>query len=425
MKTIVQLSALIGTLLVCAGVRAQTLTWDNGAATGIWDTGTNANWSGSTWAANDNAIFGVSGIGTVTIAGPVAANSVTFNNAGYTIAGGTLTLTGSKTITANANATIAAPLSGGLTYAGTGTLTLSGTSSLGGGATLNGGALYLTGQLYTSFSGGPVTVNANATLEMNGWGYPVDGLDQLTAFASGLVVNGGTIKMSGNAPNYWVGRGFTIGAAGATLAVDSGITWNVGSAYYTAYDLALTNNTSLTLAGAGTGVMDMPVIGTGSVTMNGAGTWTLKPQSSTSTGIGTNTYTGVTTVNSGTLQAGNVAAFSSSSAVTLANVAGATLALNGNNNTISSLVGGGTTGGNVTLGNATLTMGGDNTSTTFGGAISGGNIVKVGTGTLTLSGTGSLGGNATLNGGALYITGQLYTGGSGGWSPSIRMPRSK
>ena len=257
-----------------------------------------------------------------------------------------------------------------------------------------------------------VTVNTNATLEMNGWGFPVDGLDQLFANASDLVVNGGTIEMSGNAPNYWVGRGFTIGAAGATLAVDSGITWNVGSAYYTAYDLALTNNTSLTLAGAGTGVMDMPVIGTGSVTMNGTGTWTLTPQPGTSSGVGTNTYTGATTVNAGTLQAGNVAAFASSSAVTLSNVAGATLALNGYNSTISSLAGGGTTGGNVTLGSGTLTTGGDNTSTAFGGVISGsGGLVKVGLGTMTFSNANTYTGNTMVSGGLLNLItpGALYT----------------
>ena len=62
---------------------------------------------------------------------------------------------------------------------------------------------------------------------------------------------------------------------------------------------------------------------------------------------GTNTYTGATIVSGGTLQAGATSAFGSNSAVTLANTAGVTLNLNNFSNTIGSLNGGGTTGGNV------------------------------------------------------------------------------
>ena len=128
---------------------------------------------------------------------------------------------------------------------------------------------------------------------------------------------------------------------------------------------------------------------------------------------GANTYNGPTVVNAGTLQAGvdSVAgasgAFGINSAVTLANVSGATLDLNGYATQIGSLSGGGTTGGNVTLGGATLTVGGNNASpAAFAGAISGtGGLVKVGTGTLTLSGANPYSGTTNVNAGTLLVNG--------------------
>ena len=129
---------------------------------------------------------------------------------------------------------------------------------------------------------------------------------------------------------------------------------------------------------------------------------------------GANTYIGPTVVNAGTLQAGVVSvagssgAFGVNSAVTLANTSGVALALNGFNTQIGSLTGGGGTGGNVTLGGATLTVGADNTSPTtpFYGVISGsGGLTKIGAGTLTLSGTNTYTGTTTVSAGTLAING--------------------
>jgi outer membrane autotransporter protein len=122
-------------------------------------------------------------------------------------------------------------------------------------------------------------------------------------------------------------------------------------------------------------------IGTGTLTLSGA-----------------NTYTGPTMVNAGTLQAGAVNAFSSASAFTVAS--GATLDLAGFDQTVGSLAG----VGNVTLGSATLTTNGDGSDTTFSGTISGsGGLVKVGEGTLTLSGNNSYTGGTLLNEGTLAV----------------------
>ena len=122
----------------------------------------------------------------------------------------------------------------------------------------------------------------------------------------------------------------------------------------------------------------------------------------------TNTYTGATMVNGGTLRAGAAAggqAFGSNSAVTLADTAGVSLDLNDLNQTIGSLAGGGTTGGTVALGSATLTTGGNNTSTTFSGGITGagGSLVKSGTGTFTLSGSNAFSGSVLVSNGILRL----------------------
>jgi autotransporter-associated beta strand protein len=128
-----------------------------------------------------------------------------------------------------------------------------------------------------------------------------------------------------------------------------------------------------------------------------------------------NTYTGPTVINGGAVVAGvaSVAGVSgavgNNSAVSLANVAGATLNLNGFATQIGSLTGGGTTGGNVTNGGAALTVGGDDTSpAAFAGVITGsGGLTKIGTGTLTLTGTNTFTG--TIGG----IIGTLTIGGAG------------
>ena len=126
------------------------------------------------------------------------------------------------------------------------------------------------------------------------------------------------------------------------------------------------------------------------VTVNGGGVTTL---------TGNDTYSGATNVNNGTLRAGAAGAFSSSSATTVAS--GATLDMNNTNQTIASLAGSGT----VQLGSGTLTTGGDNSSTTFSGNISGtGGLTKAGSGTFTLSGANSYSGATTVSSGTLQAS---------------------
>jgi autotransporter-associated beta strand protein len=150
------------------------LTWDNGASTGTWNT-SDLNWSGSAWtnAVTNNAVFGATGAGPITVAGPVTVGNLTFNAPGYTISGSSLSLE-SSIITNSDAVTIASDVTGtGLTKAGAGELTLNGTLGYAGNTTVSGGSLVVgTGATFSALSldsGTTVTAAANdAALTVNG-----------------------------------------------------------------------------------------------------------------------------------------------------------------------------------------------------------------------------------------------------------------
>jgi fibronectin-binding autotransporter adhesin len=90
---------------------------------------------------------------------------------------------------------------------------------------------------------------------------------------------------------------------------------------------------------------------------------------------------------------------------------GATWDLNGYAETVGSIAG----AGNILLGGATLTAGGNNSSTTFSGVISEtGGLTKIGTGAFTLSGSNTFTGNVNINAGTLNLnsTGRLFVVGT-------------
>ncbi len=251
-----------------------------------------------------------------------------------------------------------------LTHNGTGTTLLSGANTYSGGLTINSG-----------------------TVRFGNDAAPGTGT---------LTINGGAIEASGGArvlnEAVLVGGNFSVvGSQALTLSA----TMNLGASQRT----VTTSNSALTTFGT--------VSGSGGLTKAGAGVLTLGPGSS---------YTGATIVNAGTLRAGgNGTSFGNNSAVTLANVAGATLDLAGFSTTIGSLAGGGTTGGNVSLGAGQLTTGGDNTSTSYGGIISGtGGLTKVGSGTQTLSGANTYGGVTTASAGVLDVRNSSGLGSTAG-----------
>ena len=209
----------------------------------------------------------------------------------------------------------------------------------------------------------------------------------ITAFGNNSAVTlanvaGATMDLGGF--NIGIGSLAGGGAIGGNVALGSGT--------------LTTGGDNASAAHAGT------IDGTGGLVKTGTGTQTLS---------GANSYTGPTSVAAGTLRAGSATAFGIGSAVTLANVAGATMDLNGFNVSVGSLAGGGTSGGDMTLGSGTLTTGGNNTSTSYAGGIGGsGALIKTGTGTFTLTGTNTYSGGTTISGGTLQL-------GSGGATGSI------
>jgi autotransporter-associated beta strand protein len=252
---------------------------------------------------------------------------------------------------------------------------------------------------------------------------------------------------------YWDTNGATSGASGSTTAAG---TWDQSTTAYWSTSSAGTNvgttwNTAIVASPTGTGIADfsagsnatgaftVTVSGTvtgvggitfeeGAVTLGGTGTLTLTNTGTinvaattatisailggsvglTKTGAGTlvissastATYTGATNINAGTFQLGASNLIPNASAVTV--ISGATLDLNGFADTVGSIAG----AGNITLGavGSSLQMGGDKTSTTFSGVVSGsGFLQKVGSGTLTLSGVNTYTGATNINVGTVQL----------------------
>lgn len=112
----------------------------------------------------------------------------------------------------------------------------------------------------------------------------------------------------------------------------------------------------------------------------------------------TNTYQGDTNISAGTLRLSNGTAISDTGG-TVNVSSGATLDI-ASYETIGSISG----AGNINLNNYALTTGGNNTSTTYSGVLSGtGSLTIVGTGKTTLSGTNTYSGN-TINSGTISVS---------------------
>jgi len=336
------------------GLPGGTTNW-NVDASGSWSQ--NANWTNG--RPNDfstSAIFGpiITAPRQVTVDGSFSAGSLTFSSTNsYTLSGpGTISLGGSNLIVvSNGSHTISAslslPASTVVSVASNSALSLSGAISGGGGINATGaGTILLSGSNSytggTTISTGTVNINSDAAL-----GNPAGGI---------TLSNGGTLQMAAGV------------SSGRNVALSIG---GIGTIDTNGFDSSFSGKMS----------------GSGGLTKAGNGALALG---------GSNTYSGATTVNAGTLRAASSTAFSSASTMTLNS--GATLDLNSFSESIGLLSG----AGSVTLGSATLTIGGANSSSTFfSGPISGaGNVVKAGPGSLTLSGSSTYTGTTTLNAGS-------------------------
>jgi autotransporter-associated beta strand protein len=259
-----------------------------------------------------------------------------------------------------------------------------------------GAAITLSNAITLTGSANIFNVVANTT-QLGG---AITGTGGLTELGSGILQLSGTSNTYSGATTISAGT-LQEGAAnalssGSAVTVAAAATLDLNHLDATIGSLAgagnVINGGNLTAGGDNTSTTFSGVIRQGSFTKAGTGTLTLS---------GLNTYfLGTTVINAGTLQLGVANALPENTDVTVA--AGATLDLNDNNVTIGSLTG----AGDVALGSGNLTLGGNNTSTTFSGSISGtGALIQAGTGTLILTGADNIVGAVTISAGGLTIAG--------------------
>jgi autotransporter-associated beta strand protein len=418
--------ATAGTLsLVSVGINV----WNGGGTDNNWNTA--ANWNGVA-PASGNLLYFQGAARTINTNNVLtAAGQIVMSNGGFNLCGnplalqwGILNLAGNNTnaiittlvapqsfICSNGLLAVTAAVTNGgygLTFDGAGTNTVAGVISGAGGLIKNGsGTLTLSGP--NTFTG-VNTINAGLVL---------DGVASISSGAFGafnaaattiVVTNGATVDINGQANSGDFFYGMTLagsGTSGQGALVNNGTSG--GSGQRSTPNLTLAANA--TIGGSGNIYMINAGYAADALTMNG---FTLTKTGANTFYFGNTAVSGGGTIaiNSGSLSQNNTASTAAGTAFVLANTSGVTLNLNNLSFSAGSLSGGGPAGGNVSLGSATLTVGGDNTSpAAFAGVISGtGGLVKTGTGTLTLAGTNTFTGATAVTGGMLLVNGVQSTG---------------
>ena len=405
--------------------------WQNGSGNDNWTTSTGvvnapfANGSFAIFEASPGSVTVDNSLGNVTIAGAQFASN------GYVVQGGPLTLAGSPadpsqsvirvgdgtTAGAADTATINSVLQGtsGLTKSDLGVLVLNAVNTYTGNTAIDGGTLQVSsdanlgsaagglsfndGSLHTtaSFSsnrvvtldsgGGTLNVDSGTTLNLGG---VIGGAGVLTKTGSGNVQltadNNYTGLTTIDAGVLQLGNGGTTGSLVGDI-IDNGL-------------LVINRTNTVTLPGV--------ISGTGSLAQNGTGTTIL---------TATNSYTGGTTINAGTLQLGNGGTSGSLVGDIIDN---GTLAFNRSDDLVyANAVSG--TGGLRQLGPNALTLTGANsytgtTSVDSGSLYVNGNQSGA-TGVTTVANGATLGGTGTLGGSVSVADGGILSPGGNGVTP--------
>lgn len=354
-------------------------TWDASTSDSWYPTGSGANSPWSAAGASDIAVFGGNAGGTVTVSGSVSASHLLFSTSGYTLQGGTITLTGAATID-----TTAAPATINSVIAGT-----SGLFDKGGQLTL-GGANTFTGGISID-NGGTLSITAD---------------NNLGASTNGILMDGGTISYPGGSASLTLTtRVFTMSTGGGTFDTPNPGTSPSNSKLIINHTNGITGSGTITKTGPGW----LTIYGNGN---NATGDWTINGgvvECAPATGLGS----GSVTINSGgELSVNGMRPIANS--ITLNT--GGTLSSDNTSMVTSSFTGAITAGGNfnVRLGNFWSTT---SQNLTLSGNITGSGAMTIipaagassSAGKLTLSGD-----NSQFTGGVVIPTGTLAVGPTAG-----------
>lgn len=381
---------------ISTGSGQVTLLVQNTGLAATWTNNGNGNWStAANWSSNPNyphlagdaAILGVGSAYTaVTLDTSVSVGTMVFTNAnsfGVVNAGNTLTL-------ANPTVDPVIAVQAGSSNSIGSTVALNNNLTILAGA---GTSLTMTNNVSNGSGTQAITVNGAGTVELDG-----NNTYGPSAGTVGTTVGGGTVLQLGN--NNALGAGDLDVASSSTIRAGTALTLPNNIIAGTSATATVDNNgNNVTLSGV--------VSGAGGLAKNGTGTLTLN---------NVNTHAGNTTVNAGTLKLGaaNVIPYGFGYGNVIINTNG-TLDLNGQSPSFNGLSGAGLVEANGTV---TLTVGENDTTSTFDGAIKNTtgslSLVKNGTNTFALGGT-----NNTFTGGTTINAGVLQIGNGGTNSGSI------
>lgn len=379
-----------------------TLVAANNSALGATNGGTTVN-SGGTLALSNN----ISTAENITIAGTgVGTNGALRNLSGANTSSGTITVASAARINADASSSLSV---NNINLGSANTLSFggAGTNILTGGITNVSANTRVfkdgTGELVINNAG---ATTGNAQMQISGGKVTLAGGSYSTSTdtvtrALDLGLDAGDLSTSNNV-SFYVNAAQTMsnsiyvapssgGQGTRTLGTES----TSGTATFNR-EIYLGGNLIVSAAGGGTALFSGNIINSGNLTKSGNGTVTLS---------GANTFAGSVAVNAGTLNLSGGSALNDTNAVTVES--GATFAL-GSGETIGSLAG----AGDLSLGTSQLITGGNNSSTTLSGAVSGsGGIVKQGTGTMAFSGANTFTGGLFIDNGTADIAGGSFADG--------------
>ncbi len=386
--------------LTAGAIKAQgTITVNNSASsaiTGIISDGATAailtkTGAGTLSLSGTNTYTGQTNINTGTLA-------VTVNDALGSNAAGTVIASGATLDLQNVNYTTTEAITnnGGTLATSTGTSAYAGVMTLGADSTVDvdGTQLTISTAIGDGSGGYAITKDGNGTLV----------LSATSTYTGDTTISNGTLTVTGTLADT---TDVSV-ASGATYDVDQTDTIQSLSGAGT-INIASTN--ILTFGDANDKTIDGVIEGDGSIVKVGSSTYTLS---------GTNTYTGQTNINTGTLAVTVNDALGSNAAGTVI-ASGATLdlqnvnyttteAITNNGGTLATSTGTSAYAGVMTLG-ADSTVDVDGTQLTISTAIGDGSggyaITKDGNGTLVLSATSTYTGDTTISAGTLKLTGNL------------------